>query len=79
MTATRVYTVEQVAEHLSVTPDKVRAWLRTGYIRGFKLGPREWRVADDDLEAFIQRLRVESGAGAADCVAEEADSGDHLG
>lgn len=53
-----VYTPEEVAGHLKVTAAKVRDWLRTGYLKGFKLGPKEWRVAEQDLEAFIERLRA---------------------
>ena len=44
----------QVAERLQLQERTVTRWLRTGYLRGFKLG-KEWRVSPEDLRAFIER------------------------
>ena len=53
----KIYTTEQVAELLAVHPDSIRAWLRTGELRGIKLpGGRRWRVLERDLQEFILKL-----------------------
>ncbi len=43
----------QVAERLQLQERTVTRWLRTGYLRGFKLG-KEWRVSSEDLRSFIE-------------------------
>ncbi len=43
----------QVAERLQLQERTVTRWLRTGYLRGFKLG-KEWRVSSEDLYSFIE-------------------------
>ncbi len=43
----------QVAERLQLQERTVTRWLRTGYLRGFKLG-KEWRVSPEDLRSFIE-------------------------
>jgi excisionase family DNA binding protein len=52
--AEKVYTPEEAAEALKVTPKTIRIWLRTGQIGGIKVG-RLWRVRERDLEAFLER------------------------
>ncbi len=49
----RLLTPEQAAERLAVSPKTLRDWLRTGELKGVKVG-RLWRVRPADLEAFIQ-------------------------
>lgn len=48
-------TVPEVAERTRATEDTVRRWLRTGKLRGRKLGGDRlgYRVKESDLEAFI--------------------------
>ncbi|HSR72880.1 MAG TPA: helix-turn-helix domain-containing protein [Kiloniellales bacterium] len=48
----RLLTPPQVAARLQVNERTVTQWLRKGHLRGFKIG-KEWRVALDDLEAFL--------------------------
>jgi excisionase family DNA binding protein len=50
-------TVEDVAQRLKVTPESVRAWLRSGRLRGFRLEARKqgWRVRESELSNFIAR------------------------
>jgi len=43
----------QVAERLQLQERTVTRWLRTGYLRGFKLG-KEWRVSSENLRSFIE-------------------------
>ena len=46
-------TPSRVAERLQLQERTVTRWLRTGYLRGFKLG-KEWRVSPEDLQSFIE-------------------------
>jgi excisionase family DNA binding protein len=48
-----VYTPEQLAEQWGVTRHTVLTYLRTGKLKGFKVG-RFWRIRERDLSAFIQ-------------------------
>ena len=48
-----LYTVEQVAKHLHVTPRTVRDWLRTKKLKGVLAG-RFWRIKESDLQAFLR-------------------------
>ena len=48
--------VEDVAEQLDVGAESVRRWLRSGELRGTKLGDKAgWRVRQEDLDAFTAR------------------------
>lgn len=57
MTGQRLLTVEQVAERLQVHPETVRRWLRTGRLRGVRLGGSKlgYRVSEEELERLITR------------------------
>ena len=46
------YTVDQISEKLAVTPRVVRELLKSGRLKGKKIG-RSWRVAESDLKNFI--------------------------
>lgn len=46
-------TVPEVAAALRVTPWTVREYLRDGRLVGVKPGGGNWRVRQEDLEAFI--------------------------
>ena len=49
----RIYTPEEVAELLSVTPKTVKDWLRAGKLKGSKLG-KLWRGQDSDIQRFME-------------------------
>ena len=49
----KIYTVEEVAELLTLKPTTVRVMLRDNEINGFKAG-KAWRVTEDDLKKYIQ-------------------------
>lgn len=51
----KLLTPEQVAEHLVVAERTVYEWLRSGRLRGIKVG-RLWRVREKDLEAVRRGL-----------------------
>lgn len=53
-----LYSPEEVAEMLGVTPNAVRGWLRDGVMPAFKFG-KVWRIKEADLEAFVEKSRVD--------------------
>ncbi len=55
-------TVNEVADRLKVTPLTVRRWLKSGELVGYQLGDRAgWRVAENDLDAFLEARRGGEG------------------
>lgn len=52
----KFYTIKEVAELLKVSDGGVRKWLKTGKLKGIKLG-RIWRISKSDLEEFINERR----------------------
>ena len=57
MTEERLYTVQEVAGRLKTTPETVRRWLRSGRLRGIRLGGTKlgYRIAETDLQRFLDR------------------------
>jgi len=45
-------TLHEVSALLKMKESTVRAWIRDGDLRAIKMG-RDWRVSEDDLEAFL--------------------------
>jgi len=56
LTAEKLYSVEEAAELLGISPLTLGNWLRAGKITGTKIG-RKWRITDSDLQAFIEKNR----------------------
>lgn len=50
----KVYTVKEVAEEFSCSPQSIRELLKQEKLRGFKLGNR-WRIKEEDLDAYIEK------------------------
>lgn len=48
-----MYSTEQAAEILEISPLTLTKWLRVGKIRGVKLG-RVWRIPESALEELAQ-------------------------
>jgi excisionase family DNA binding protein len=48
----KYYSTEDIAEILGLKEKTVREWLRTGKLKGKKIG-RLWRVKESELEEFI--------------------------
>lgn len=46
-------TPEEVAERLRMKPATVRGWLRSGGMKGVRIG-RVWRIDPRELEAFLE-------------------------
>ncbi len=49
----KLLTPTDVADRLQVNERTVTIWLRTGRLRGFKIG-KEWRISPDDLQAYLE-------------------------
>ena len=49
-----IYTVEQAAEKLAVSPLTIREWLRNGTLPGHKVG-HFWRITDEDIKQLLLR------------------------
>jgi excisionase family DNA binding protein len=50
----RLLTPEQVADRLQISRLTVMGYLRSGKLKGVKVG-KLWRVRERDLEAFLER------------------------
>lgn len=48
----RLFTPEDVAKVLLLKPETVREWLRTGKLKGVKMG-RLWRIRERDFGPLI--------------------------
>jgi excisionase family DNA binding protein len=67
----RFYTLGDVAEILNTSQAQVYALVRRRELRGIQIGGRgQWRVEDEELEAFIQRMYA-----AADAESSHTDRG----
>jgi|RhiMethySRZTD1v2_1073278.scaffolds.fasta_scaffold181038_4 excisionase family DNA binding protein len=49
----RLFTPQDVAERLGMSKYTITEWLKTGRLRGVKIG-KYWRVKESDLQAFIE-------------------------
>lgn len=49
-----ILTPEQVAERLHISRLTIGNWLRSGKLKGVKVG-RLWRIRESELEAFLKR------------------------
>lgn len=61
MAGPRFLTLTDVAEVLNVSLSQVQALVRSGDLKGVKIGGRGvWRVENVELEAFIQRMYAQT-------------------
>jgi len=50
-----LYTVEDIARFLSVHPETVRKWIKSGEMRAIKLGgPAGYRISQSALDQFLR-------------------------
>jgi len=58
--------VRRVADFLDITPDRVRFFIRVGYLDAKKFG-RSWRISQASLSAFLKKRGFfhEEDSGAA--------------
>ena len=66
--ASELLTVQEAAERLKLNPQTVRRWIRRGLLPGTKIGRKEWRIREGDLERCL-------GAGAPDLAERSAAVG----
>jgi excisionase family DNA binding protein len=58
MIENKLYTVDDVAKLLTVHPDTVRNWIKSGELAAIDLGGRAgYRISEVDLNAFLQKRR----------------------
>ena len=50
----KLYTPEEVAEHLKVSRETIYIWLRSGKLRAAKIG-HFWRIAESELRRLLHR------------------------
>jgi excisionase family DNA binding protein len=52
----RLLTVEEIAERLNLSTETIRRWLRSGRLRGIRIGARRagWRIPERDLAAYLR-------------------------
>ncbi len=54
--------VQDLVDRLGVHEQTVRRWIKTGELSAYALGDRAgYRIAPDDLQAFMDRRRVVAG------------------
>lgn len=55
-----LYTVESIAKLLSVHPETVRKWIKSGEMRAIKLGgPAGYRISQSALNQFLRERNTE--------------------
>jgi excisionase family DNA binding protein len=59
MAEPRLLTVAEIAEQLRVSTPTVTSWLRTGRLKGYRVGGKRagWRIEEEDFRAFHERLK----------------------
>ena len=55
----KMLSVEAIAEELSVNPETVRVWIRSGELVAYSIG-KGYRISRIDLDDFIRRRRTDS-------------------
>lgn len=55
----KMLSVEAIAEELSVNPETVRVWIRSGELVAYNIG-KGYRISRTDLDDFIRRRRTDS-------------------
>ena len=53
----RLLQVHHVAARLGVAPRTIRYWAEIGELPGFKVGLRQWRFRESEIEEYIERKR----------------------
>jgi len=51
-------TREEVARYFRVHPRTIERWLRSGDLKGYKLGKGKtslWRIPEDDVKKFLEK------------------------
>ncbi|MDP4033982.1 MAG: helix-turn-helix domain-containing protein [Pseudorhodobacter sp.] len=65
-------TVKDVADRLKVAEATVRHWIKAGNLRAIDIG-KGWRIADSDLERFLQRHETAPRGSASTLPSDSAE------
>ena len=57
----KIFSPEQAAKLLQLSPVTVKKYLRTGVIKGVKMGTK-WRIPESDLQAYVDGLKTKREA-----------------
>lgn len=49
-------TITEAAERIGVHPNTIRNWLKSGSLKGYRIGPRFIRIDETELMEAVQRL-----------------------
>lgn len=71
----RLLTPEEVAEKLRVSRLTVMSYLRSGVLKGTKVG-RLWRISEEDLSSFLARSKSSRVSVVSDAVSGETGKRD---
>jgi excisionase family DNA binding protein len=62
MAEPRFYTVEDVARLLSVHPETVRNWIKSGQLKAIRLGGAAgYRITEEAFEQFLRERQDDEG------------------
>lgn len=53
----KMLSTQEVSKALGVSDKTIRQWLRDGTLKGYKVGPRLWKVSETDLAEFVTKSR----------------------
>lgn len=59
----RFLTPEDIAKRLHLKPYTIKKYLRSGEIRGIKIGNR-WRIKESDFQEYIDSRKIEFKSGS---------------
>lgn len=51
----KLYTVDELAEYLSLKPRTIRKKLRDGEIIGIKISGKEWRITSQAVKEYLTK------------------------
>ena len=51
-------TVRDIAERMQVSEYTVCVWLKSGKLRGAKVGGFRWRISEDALDEYVKKCEV---------------------
>ena len=54
----KLFKPQEIALMLKVTPFTVRDWIRKGNLKAIRVGPKLWRVREEDLQEYLKQQEV---------------------
>ena len=53
----KIYSVKEIKNHFGVSRQSVWNWIRSGNLKAFKFGLKEWRIKESELKKFIENKK----------------------